>query len=260
MNPFLTDARIENEFKAYSPRMVDFTMVDQMKCYNLYLATKYVLEAGVPGSLVECGVWKGGCAMLMALTTLARGGSSRDIYLYDTYAGMAEPDAKDLSWDGKPAMDQWAPQRTDDGNDWCRSSLAETQRNVLSTGYDASRLHFIAGLVEDTIPGPAVGGDAAPADIALLRLDTDFYRSSMHELEHLFPRLAMGGVLILDDYSYWQGQRQAVDEYFASQGVHMLLNMISTSAVGIKVDGPMYEPPQDAMAESSSGGSGLATG
>jgi hypothetical protein len=78
------------------------------------------------------------------------------------------------------------------------------------TSYSSERIHFIKGLVEETVP------NLAPPKIALLRLDTDWYASTKHELEHLYPRLAIGGVLIIDDYGYWQGSQKAVDEYFES--------------------------------------------
>ena len=83
---------------------------------------------------------------------------------------------------------------------------------VLSTGYPAERVHLVRGPVEETIPG------AAPDALALLRLDTDWYASTRHELEHLYPRLATGGVLIVDDYGHWEGARRAVDEYFDDRG------------------------------------------
>jgi O-methyltransferase len=95
---------------------------------------------------------------------------------------------------------------------------------VLGVGYPASRIHFVEGAVEDTLP------DRAPGEIALLRLDTDWYASTKHELEHLYPRLVAGGVLILDDYGYWQGARRAVDEYFAAKGEPLLLNRIDGTA------------------------------
>jgi hypothetical protein len=87
----------------------------------------------------------------------------------------------------------------------------------------------VRGKVEDTLPAQA------PEQIALLRLDTDWYESTRHELEHLYPRLVSGGVLIIDDYGYWQGARQATDEYFAGRGIHLLLNRIDiTGRIAIK--------------------------
>jgi O-methyltransferase len=100
---------------------------------------------------------------------------------------------------------------------------------VLSTGYPAERVHLVEGRVEDTLPA------AAPEEIALLRLDTDWYESTKHELVHLYPRLSPGGVLILDDYGHYEGARRAVDEYFESAGGRPLLTRVDyTGRVGIK--------------------------
>ncbi len=74
--------------------------------------------------------------------------------------------------------------------------------------------------VEDTIPA------RIPDEIALLRLDTDWYTSTLHELHHLYPRLAKHGILIIDDYGHWQGARQAVDEYFKDAGPDLYLHRI----------------------------------
>jgi len=83
---------------------------------------------------------------------------------------------------------------------------------------------LVAGAVEDTLP------DRAPMEIALLRLDTDWYASTKHELETLYPRLVSGGVLMLDDYGHWTGCRKAVDEYFAANAPAPLLNRIDYTA------------------------------
>jgi hypothetical protein len=98
-----------------------------------------------------------------------------------------------------------------------------------STGYPDQRLHFIRGTVEETIPG------AAPSRLALLRLDTDWYESTRHELLHLYPRLADGGVLIVDDYGHWEGARRAVDEYFAEHPPLPLLARVDyTARIAVK--------------------------
>jgi hypothetical protein len=103
------------------------------------------------------------------------------------------------------------------------------QRNLAGTGYDLASVKFIKGKVEETIPAHA------PARIALLRLDTDWYESTRHELAHLFPRLVPGGVLILDDYGHWQGSRRAVDEYMAEHGIPILLNRVDyTARIAVK--------------------------
>jgi O-methyltransferase len=88
------------------------------------------------------------------------------------------------------------------------------------TFYPWEKILFVPGRVEDTLPA------AAPERIALLRLDTDWHESTRHELEHLWPRLAVGGVLIVDDYGHWQGARRAVDDYFARQPLGVRLHTI----------------------------------
>ena len=85
-------------------------------------------------------------------------------------------------------------------------------------------MHFVQGLVEDTIP------DAAPEKISLLRLDTDFYQSTRHELEHLLPRLQSNGILIIDDYAVFQGSKRAVDEYFEANNLRPFLNRIDADS------------------------------
>jgi O-methyltransferase len=92
-----------------------------------------------------------------------------------------------------------------------------------STGYDQSRVRYIEGKVEDTVP------ESSPEQIALLRLDTDWYESTRHELEHLYPLLEVGGVLVIDDYGHWEGCRRAVDEYFENNNVSPFLSRVSPS-------------------------------
>ncbi len=120
-------------------------------------------------------------------------------------------------WDGVAASSDYESGRLDgETHEWAFATLEDAQRNVASTGYPAERIRFVVGRVEDTIPGEA------PEKIALLRLDTDFHDSTRHELEHLWPRLSKGGVLMLDDYGSWSGARKAVEDYFAESPVHLV--------------------------------------
>lgn len=197
-----------------------FTMTRPMRVYSLIEAVKYVVRNGIEGDFVECGVWRGGSVMAMALT-LMRLGSKRNIHLYDTFAGMTAPGHDDVTTSGDPASAKFRRLKSGDSTaDWCRSSLPEVTENVIGTGYDASRFFFHEGRVEETLPSEA------PEKIALLRLDTDFYDSTRHELIHLYPLLSHGGVLILDDYGHWQGARKAVDEYIREHNLPLLLNRI----------------------------------
>ncbi len=194
-------------------------------------AVKYLHNNRIAGDIVECGVWRGGSIMTAAWTLLALGDASRNLYLFDTFEGMSAPTAHDRLMDGTPAGDilQSLERSEEAGNYWCVAGLEMVKRNVLSTGYPPERIHFVKGKVEDTVPAQA------PERVALLRLDTDWYESTRHELVHLYPRLVEKGVLIVDDYGAWQGARQAVDEYFAEPAFAPLFGRLDyTGRLAIK--------------------------
>jgi O-methyltransferase len=209
-------------------RVGPYTMTTPPRVYALVRAVEYVAARGVPGAIVECGVWRGGSMMAAALTLLRLGVSDRELYLYDTFAGMSPPTEVDTTRSGERAADLLA-QGDESSHIWAIASLDDVRAAILSVGYSEERIHFVEGLVEETLPA------TAPQEIALLRLDTDWYRSTKHELEHLYPRLVPGGVLILDDYGHWQGARRAVDEYLAENGLTLLLNRIDgTARIAVK--------------------------
>ncbi len=206
------------------------TMTSPERIAALVEAVRYVSRLAIAGDIVECGVWRGG-SMLAVARTLLELGERRRLHLFDTFDGMPPPGAEDLDLTGAHAADLMAAEDRETGSVWARSPLEEVRRNVLASGYPEADLHFVRGRVEETLP------DQAPDRIAILRLDTDWYESTRHELVHLYPRLAIGGVLIIDDYGHWQGARRAVDEYFAGHGGRMLLNRIDTTGrIGVKID------------------------
>ena len=209
-------------------RVGPYTMTTPPRVYALVRAVEYVVARGVPGAIVECGVWRGGSMMAAALTLLRLGVADRELYLYDTFAGMPPPTEADTTRSGVRAADLLA-ENDEDSHIWAIASLSDVRAAVLSTRYPESRIHFVEGLVEDTLPA------SAPEEIAILRLDTDWYQSTKHELEQLYRRLAPGGVLILDDYGHWQGARRAVDEYFEERHITLLLNRVDgTARIGVK--------------------------
>lgn len=193
--------------------------------------TEHIARSGIPGAIVECGVWRGGSLMAAALTLLRLGDRERDLYGFDTFAGMPAPTEEDERslYDGYSPLRRWRRGRREDGNDWHHVPVEDVRERLLATGYDPARLHLVPGMVEDTLPGEA------PEQIALLRIDTDWYRSTRHILEQLYPRLRPGGVLILDDYGHYAGVRKAVDEYFAEAGDRPLLTRIDyTGRLAVK--------------------------
>jgi O-methyltransferase len=203
-----------------------WTMTSPERIYALMQAVRYVSGNGIHGDIVECGVWKGGSMAAAAMTLLQRKDASRDLYLFDTFEGMSPPTKADMDYTGRPASEVMAQ---DEGYK-CADAPLERVREVLrGTGYPEEQIHFVKGKVEETLP------EAAPDAISVLRLDTDWYESTKHELQHLFPRLAKAGVIIIDDYGHWRGSRQACDEYFAEQRVPILLNRIDyTGRIGLK--------------------------
>lgn len=212
-------------------RVRPYTMTSKERVVSLIRAVTHIVRHGPQGAIVECGVWKGGSMMAVALALQQRGVVDRDLYLFDTFDGMPPPSEHDRDHDGVSAARLLSSQ-TKDSQVWARAQLNEVEDNMLSTGYPMSKVHLIRGKVEETIP------ETAPKAIALLRLDTDWYESTKHELTHLFPLLEPGGVLILDDYGHWQGARKAVDEYVAHHELPLLLCRIDASGrIAIKPNG-----------------------
>ncbi|MBL4589768.1 MAG: class I SAM-dependent methyltransferase [Alphaproteobacteria bacterium] len=200
---------IPDQFKTLYKKYHAFSMVKWPGLYTAFNAVDHITKHKVDGAIVECGVWKGGCTAIMAEHLAGQDDIFRDFYLYDTYEGMSAPTDKDFSFfTNKKADDLYQSYQKDGKSDWSVGAL-ETVKEVLEkTGYPTHKIHTVKGKVEDTIP------ETMPDKIAVLRLDTDWYESTKHELEHLFPRLVKGGVLIVDDYGAWAGSKQAVDEYF----------------------------------------------
>jgi hypothetical protein len=210
-------------------RVEPYTLTSAARIASVCDAVEYVTRNGIAGDVVECGVWRGGSMMAAALSLKHGGDTSRGLHLFDTFEGMTEPGDFDLeSGTGRPASEllsaapEGSPMRA-------VASLEDVRANLESVGYPSERIAFVQGRVETTIPAQA------PDRIAILRLDTDWYESTRHELEHLYPRLAKGGVLIIDDYGYWQGARKAVDEYMAEHRLPLFLHRIDeTGRIAIK--------------------------
>jgi O-methyltransferase len=229
--------RLERRYPAdYSPELISliervtpYTMTSPARLADTCGAVEYIVDNAIPGDIVECGVWRGGSMMAIALTLQRREAADRDLYLFDTFAGMPEPTDADVSREGFLARDIWTRTQDQDRNIWAYASLEDVETSLRDTGYERERIHFVKGLVEETVP------DQAPSQISLVRLDTDWYESTKHELVHLFPRLSVGGVLILDDYGYWAGARRATDEYLREQNIRIMLHRSDLSGrIGVK--------------------------
>lgn len=225
---YLSD--MENEFHKIWEEVHSYTMTSVERGFSLFKAVEYIVKNNIPGDLVECGVWKGGSCMLIAKALNLFGDSDRKIYLYDTYEGMPEPTEEDvISWNGRSVLEKWEEDKSgtkDNFGSWA-VGLEEVKVNVLGTGYPENKFVFVPGDVAHTLK------DIKPDKISLLRLDTDWYASTVEELETLYPLLVEKGVLIIDDYGHFDGARKAVDEYFEDSPI--LLNRIDyTGRIGIK--------------------------
>lgn len=200
-----------------------YTMTDHLAVAGLVEALDYLDRNGISGSVVEFGVWRGGSAMAAALR-LKNLEIERQLFLFDTFEGMTSPGKEDIrARDYAAAEDVFDSVR-------CVASIEDVTRNLTLTEFPLNQIFFNRGPVEETVP------DGLPPEIALARLDTDWYQSTLHELRHTWDRIPSGGVLIIDDYHYWKGSRQAVDEFFSERGINILLSRIGSggTVIGVK--------------------------
>ena len=216
--------------KSLLKKVRPYTMTSDERVAVLESAVRHVVR-NCPGDFVECGVAKGGSMMAIAYTLLDIGMTGLDLYLYDTFEGMPEPDELDRGRFGEPAHRSWRKRRDEAGRStWINHGIDEVRRNLALTGYPMERIHFVKGKVEDTLPTTVL-----PDRIALLRLDTDWHASTKAEFDHLYPRLVSGGILIVDDYFRWQGSRKATDEYLEEHKIPIFLVRVDDSSViGVK--------------------------
>ena len=217
----------DQESRAIIRAVAPWTMTSRAKLFALIVAARYVIEQRIEGDIVECGVWRGGSMQAVARVLAARADTKRGLHLFDTFEGMPPPTPVDVLHGGLPAA---ALLRTHprDHHVWAVAELADVKAGMARVPYPAERIHYHVGRVEDTIPADA------PERIALLRLDTDWYASTRHELEHLYDRVPSGGVVIFDDYDYWDGARKATEEWLAATGEPLLLVPMGSGRIAVK--------------------------
>jgi O-methyltransferase len=215
-------ADLSSEHRALFERVQPYTQTSLERVAALADAVEYIVRAGVPGDFVECGVWRGGSSMAVALTLLRLEVTVRRLWLYDTFGRMPSAGPEDRDYAGRGMQGQEAAMIGNAG-----LTLPEVQAAMASTGYPREHVTYIEGLVQETIPG------RAPDQIALLRLDTDWYCSTRHELVHLYPRVTSRGVVVVDDYGHFAGARRAVDEYFAQAPI-LLSRIDYTCRIAVK--------------------------
>lgn len=189
-------------------RVSAHTLVSRAKLNALCSMAATLERDGISGALVECGVFKGGAAALMAHET----GGNREVLLFDSFAGLPPPGAKD----GAIAQQQFR-----DG--WCSSTEEDVREVFCKLGVLNDRVRLIKGWFEDTLPATAV------PPVALLHIDADWYDSVTAVLNALFDTVVSGGYVVIDDYGRWEGCTRAVDEFLQAR---LLPPLLPTGSVG----------------------------
>ena len=184
------------------------------RCFSLWGLCGDIIARQVPGDFVECGVWRGGSALIMG-SVLKKLNQTRRLHLFDSFQGLPQPSAED----GERAADYSDGQR--DGKmvpvAKCEATIDHVKSALFNDAkLDPSYVEFYEGWFQDTVP---VSGNRL-SKIAVLRLDGDWYASTQVCLEHLYPRLSSGGIIILDDYYCWDGCKKATDEYRAHHHIN----------------------------------------
>ena len=191
------------DLSEFTGLVAPISMTSNERIVALYNSLEYIRLNGIEGDLVECGVWKGGNILGILQYLDYHGMTDRVVWLYDTFEGMTKSEDVDVDLNGHSGS-VWEGQ--------CDSSLDEVRSILSVSSFPVKNIRYVVGDVCDTLGEPV----NLPSSISLLRLDTDWYKSTKKEMEVLYPLLRERGVLIVDDYGHWRGSRQAVDEYFAA--------------------------------------------
>lgn len=216
---------LHNEARAFDIRVrgtgqdwpeVAHTMIGIKRLDALHFCMEDVLDRGVPGDLIETGVWRGGAAIFMRGVLMARGVTDRVVWAADSFAGLPPPDAARYPQDASYHFHEHAPLAV---------SLEQVQENFRRYGLLDGQVKFLKGWFRDTLPGAPI------RRLAVLRMDGDLYESTMDALTHLYPRLERGGYAIVDDYGDVPGCRQAVTEYREAHGIRAEIVPIDQSGV-----------------------------
>jgi O-methyltransferase len=179
------------------------TMIGLKRLDNLQELVADVIRNDVPGDLIETGVWRGGATIFMRAILAAYGDTRRVVWVADSFAGLPRPNAEYEA----------------DQNDkhWSYTGLAvseeEVRANFARYGLLDDQVRFLKGLFQDTL------ADAPIDQLSILRLDGDMYESTIVALDALYPKLSVGGYLIVDDYGALEPCRRAVDDYRRDHGI-----------------------------------------
>ena len=194
------------------------TMVGLARLANVRDLTVAALAGGVPGDLVETGVWRGGTTIFLRAILAALGDTNRTVWACDSFEGLPEADADRFPVD--------VPLRLHEHRELA-VGLEAVKANFARYGLLDDQVRFVPGWFRDTLPKLATELDA----IAVLRLDGDMYESTIDALTHLEPLVAPGGFVIVDDYHGIEACRQAVGDHRAAHGITAPLHDVDWTAV-----------------------------
>lgn len=204
---------VEEDFLQKYEIVREYTMCSMERLYDLFLSINYLDEAKIPGSIVEVGVWAGGALGLAALSGNSRT-CSRKYVGFDTFSGHLEPSPTETDLWGNNQADRWKTETNEGEREWAGVSLEEVSANLERMGVSMSDFELVSGDVRQTLPSWET-----THEIALARIDVDWYPETRLSLEQLWPRIASGGILILDDFGHYPGARRAVLEFFSDSPV-----------------------------------------
>jgi O-methyltransferase len=207
-------------------RANNLSMCSTQNLYSTALSCKYVVDRNIEGDFVECGVYRGGNAIIAAHIFKAYG-IHKKVFLFDTFKGMTEPTKFDSKTGSQiNASHKYArTKKSSDFSKWAYASLSEVKENFKKLNLE-NNIQFIIGDVLETLNTTS----NIPSQISILRLDTDWYESTIKELECLYKNLVPNGILIVDDYGSWTGVKKAVDEYFSGNIQKPFFSFIDSAA------------------------------
>lgn len=217
-------------------RIRPYTMLSYESLITLYQQVRWSELNFIPGDFVECGIWKGGAVGLMAQTNLFFGKNERHIHCFDIFDNICEPDPKiDGEWaiqqasilSGRPPESftgALKPVKNIYASHGGACTLEEVKMLIENKiGYPKEYLHYYKGWFQDTLPV----NSRSIKEIALLRIDADWYASTKICLEYLYDKVVPGGFIIIDDYGTYDGCRKAVDEWITARGKKVFLHHAS---------------------------------
>lgn len=179
------------------------SMIGVRRLRNVRRCIQSVLADGIPGDLIECGCWRGGTAIVMRGVLKAHGARGRTVFAADSFKGVPPPNEAEYPADAGD-LNHTAEQLA--------VSLEQVQDNFRRYGLLDEGVQFLEGLFKNTLP------TVADREWAVVRLDGDLYESTMDGLVNLYPKLSVGGYLIVDDYG-WENCRAAVEDFRREHGV-----------------------------------------